>query len=1277
MFIHCHLTELIGLFHILNSLAHQAAETLLVELESSGDDKKQMVYRACRKEGPVSYPLKVSLSELASPSLLDRVQNRPDVECNIRQLRKQRTMERGNAVYIPPQAKASLEADDDARFPLMEKVKEFLDSDQKVFLLLGDSGSGKSTFNRELEHELWQSYKNRTGRIPLHIHLPAIDKPEHDMIVKQLRKADFSDHQILEMKHYRKFILICDGYDECQQTHNLYTNNRLNQAGEWDAQMVISCRTEYLGSDHYDRFQPVDRNQQSDSSLFQEAVLTPFSIDQVEAYIQQYVVLHNPMWQSDDYRQALKLIPSLRDLVRNPFLMALSLEVLPRMVDHGHLSKARVTRVGLYDHFVEQWLERSKKRIGEKDLTQQARAAFESLCAEGFVPNGIEYLKKLAVAIYKEQGGHPVIQYSRLVHEGSWKDAFFSQEDRKLLREACPLTQSGNQHRFIHRSLLEYAFARAIYDPLDGRKIPEPVKVRPRTVSPTMSFDMLDLHKEKDAGVEPAPDWYSPLVGGIIVNNHSVLQFLEERVQQEPAFKSQLLNYIELSKKDKKWREAAANAITILVRAGEQFIGADLKNIRIPEADLSYGVFDSAQLQNADLRGVILRGVWLRQADLSGAQMKNVQFGEIPYRTEDRRVRSCAYSPDGKSIAVGFFDGNISVYLTSTWERTRMLSGHSDMVRRVVFSSKGDQIASASYDTTVRLWDVDTGTQLHALQGHKSIVYGVAFSPKGDLVASGAADMTVRIWDVASGSCRKVLPGHGGNVYCVAYSPSGNQIASCSEDHTVRLWNLETEECSRILSGHSDNVFEIAYSPHGDQIASASKDKTIQIWDVETGDCRRILNEHTSDVCSVVYSPKGDQVASSSLDATVRIWDVETGTCRHTLTGHRKPVYIVSYSPKGDKVASGSDDKTLRLWDASTGASRLVSSGHSAAVVTIKCSPTKDMIASGSMDNTIRLWDIEAGDCRRTLTGHSATVFCVAYSPLGDRIVSGSENHSVRLWRVDSGECQQLTGHAGSVFSVAFSPDGDTVASASNDNTVRLWAADTGDCSRILIGHTDGVTSVVYASDGRQIATGSKDCTVRLWDVDTGESTMVLKGHENWVRHAIYSPQGQQLASSSDDRTVRLWDLVSGQCRFVLTGHGGRVMAITYSADGMLLASGSWDKTVRLWDASSGEFRTAVQNYPDVVSCVAWCATSDANYLVAGCKDGSVHKWQVVEKEDHCRVQLQWSVSTGPLTVTGASIEGVCGLTQLDKRLLRQRGATGEPEMYEDGGMVHVDRNDM
>ncbi|KAF9343275.1 hypothetical protein BGX34_006975, partial [Mortierella sp. NVP85] len=214
-----------------------AAEALLRNLEADGDIKKRALYRACRDNGPAAYPLKVTLPELASPSLLDRVQNRPDVEGHLRILKRQRTNGRDNAVYVQPQAKPNMQAADYTRFPLMDKVNEFLGSNQKVFLLLGDSGAGKSTFSRELEFNLWQSYANKTDRIPLYINLPAIDKPELDLIAKQLRRDEFTELQIREMKHYRKFVLICDGYDESQQSRNLYMSNRLNQDGEWDVQM--------------------------------------------------------------------------------------------------------------------------------------------------------------------------------------------------------------------------------------------------------------------------------------------------------------------------------------------------------------------------------------------------------------------------------------------------------------------------------------------------------------------------------------------------------------------------------------------------------------------------------------------------------------------------------------------------------------------------------------------------------------------------------------------------------------------------------------------------------------------------------------------------------------------------------------------------------------------------------------------------------------------------------------------------------------------------------
>jgi WD40 repeat protein len=1112
-------------------------------------------------------------------------------------------------VYIPPQAKSSLQAPDEYRFPLMEKVKEFLYSDQMVFLLVGDSGSGKSSFSLELECHLWQTYKEG-DIIPLHINLPAISKPEHDMIAKQLRKAEFTEPQIRELKLHRKFVLICDGYDESQQTHNLYTSNRLNQVGEWYAKMVISCRSENLGVDYRDRFQPGDRNHHSDTSLLREAVITPFSMDQVQDYITQYVSVHRPLWEANEYKQALDLIPSLKDLVKNPFLMSLSLEVLPRMVDPGEdLSTTHVTRMALYDQFIEHWLERGKKRVGERNLGPQARAAFESLIDEGFTRNGIDYLKRLCVAIYKEQDGQPIVTYSRYKDENTWKAEFFSREEEKqILREACPLVQKGNQHRFIHRSLLEYGVALAIFDPQDlkGRLAQGSTLGRRRSVNSIISFDGYNTVEEisaiVDQGIEPSLD--SPLAWKRFMNDPSVLHFLEERLQQEPMFKRLLLDYIERSKEDKKWLTAASNAITILVGAGVQFNNADLRGIRIPFADLSYGMFDSAHLQGADLRHVDLRGAWLRKANLSDTQMTGVQFGELPFLKHDIEVSLCMYSPDGKTFAVGLDNGIIKVYTTSDWWTLCTLEGHRGRVTDMAFSPDSVRIASRSSDHTVRLWDLRTGMCIHTLNGYDDSFEGVAYSPQGDQIAS-ASNEAIKVWDVESGECHDICIGHTRKVLGIIYSPRGGQVASRSEDSTVRIWDVETGECRHVLKGHKYSITSLAYSPQGDQLASASYDDTLRLWDVASGECLHNLRGH-SYILSVLYSPNGNQVASTSADASLWLWDTYRGVCLHILEGHTDWVRTAVYSPEGDLIVSASDDRTLRLWDSTTGVCRQTLLGHSSEVLNVVISPKGDQVASSSNGMTVRLWDVGAGTSRYISSGHIDTVLGLNCSPRGDNVATCSSDMTVRLWDVETGECRQvLRGHSGGVISVVYSPQGYQIATGSCDRTVRLWDVATGACTHILEGHSKKITTIAYSPRGDQLASGG-DSTVRLWDVESGECYHILV-HSTRVHGIVYSPNGSLIATFVRGSAIWIWDIETGDCSYTLTGHSDMVLSIAYAPQGDHVVSAGIDTMVRIWDVGTGDCRHILIGHNVPVTSVVYSPRGDQ--IISGGSDGDMKLW--------------------------------------------------------------------
>ncbi|KAG0207760.1 hypothetical protein BGX33_006654 [Mortierella sp. NVP41] len=425
----------------------------------------------------VPFPSSVLFALPTITSLLDKAAEVPSIEKDLQRLRTQRLKEHHQAVYISPQAKATLKASDDDSFPLMDKVKDFLKSERQVFLVLGDSGSGKSTFNRQLERVLMEAYA-QGGHVPLLINLPAIRNPETELISEHLKTLNFTDNDIREMKRDRHFIIICDGYDESRLSINLHTSNLLNRPGQWSAKMIVSCRSTHARRDYLDRFQPqpIDRYSPPTCHLLQEAVIVPFSNNQIRDYVKQFVrdtEVHKlfgnrPIWSVEEYMDTLAQIPNLLQLVTNPFLLTLSLRSLPDIVkDNLDPSTIKMTRLRLYDNFINQWLEINRQRLTSMKHDTATKVALEELIDGGFKEIAIDFLQDLAAAIYKEQDGQSIVKYVHRLDKETWKAKFFGPDlDISLLRESSPLTCKEHLHQFIHRSLLEYFYSHQVFRPV-------------------------------------------------------------------------------------------------------------------------------------------------------------------------------------------------------------------------------------------------------------------------------------------------------------------------------------------------------------------------------------------------------------------------------------------------------------------------------------------------------------------------------------------------------------------------------------------------------------------------------------------------------------------------------------------------------------------------------------------------------------------------------------------------------------------------------------------
>lgn len=242
-------------------------------------------------------------------------------------------------------------------------------------------------------------------------------------------------------------------------------------------------------------------------------------------------------------------------------------------------------------------------------------------------------------------------------------------------------------------------------------------------------------------------------------------------------------------------------------------------------------------------------------------------------------VDSLAFSPDGTAIALPgefvFPPQPIRLWHVASGEAGLAFKAEDILnVSGLAFSPNGKTLASGDWDGKVYLWDATTGLVLQTLSGHSDMITSLAFSPDGTLLASGSLDKTVRIWD-STGQLLRTLSDHTDSVNNVAFSPDGKILASGSDDNSVILTEVATGQTVARLSGE-DHITAVAFSPDG-RIVALSDVSTIKLWDWAANEILSTLSGHTKAIKSLLFLPDGQTLVSGSIDTTIKLWEIETG----------------------------------------------------------------------------------------------------------------------------------------------------------------------------------------------------------------------------------------------------------------------------------------------------------------------------------------------------------------------------------------------------------------
>jgi WD40 repeat protein len=192
-------------------------------------------------------------------------------------------------------------------------------------------------------------------------------------------------------------------------------------------------------------------------------------------------------------------------------------------------------------------------------------------------------------------------------------------------------------------------------------------------------------------------------------------------------------------------------------------------------------------------------------------------------------VRAVAFSPTGGLVATAGDNSEVRLWgFPSEAPRATCVSqaGHANCL---AFSPDGRTLAVGRFDHgfAVNLWDPSTAGRRGRLTDPDSTpaakpageanlsVAAVTFSADDATLAAGCSDGAIRLWDTASGDLRQTFSGHVGAVSRLAFAPDGRTLASLGEDNVLNLWHLATGQRLFSLDTRAQELHGLAFSRDG------------------------------------------------------------------------------------------------------------------------------------------------------------------------------------------------------------------------------------------------------------------------------------------------------------------------------------------------------------------------------------------------------------------------------------------------------------------------------
>lgn len=646
---------------------------------------------------------------------------------------------------------------------------------------------------------------------------------------------------------------------------------------------------------------------------------------------------------------------------------------------------------------------------------------------------------------------------------------------------------------------------------------------------------------------------------------------------------------------------------------------------------------------------------------------EKLQFAGHPAHTS-----SIGYSPDGRHIITGSWDGTVRLWDASTGIEQKRLVETGPVVG-VTFSHDGEriftQVAASTLDFHGRyfqeghVWDLEHSKIKAVFPSPGGILLWHLMEKKQKMWTAGT-DATIRLWDVNNGNeiRRTTLPTEE---KAKDIHPDGNFIATVhsSEKEKVIIRVLPSGKKQAVLE-HEKPVGRIVFSPDGTTLVSeTSGKKELWVWDLKASKILcRIANPEDVDKVQKIQSwsvnTDGSLLSTSDMHGVVHVWNPyngkRTSELQHPRQASQKGFFILAsaFSGDGKRIITQSGHSII-VWDPISG-QQFGSVNIDSDLLNIETSADGQMFRTFDKGG-IKIWDTINCKLKNAFELNIGLFGSYSSFSLDSRYVYASVGNKFHIWNLETG--QQITriknsgdiiglpeilsdidllitknsagrisgrflstgkqkysiGHTAATKRIDLKLEADIAVSVNGD---MAEAYDLGNGTKLAtFSYQDGGVAYQLSPDGTKLVTspevGDDEQLIDVWDAGSGNRLSTISDQAELSDIFAFSSKGDKLAIPDRDGGVHVWDTENFK-KLLKLQINSRVGQVRFSPDDRLLAIDTGEHQFQVWDWEAG---SRIIQIPHADGIDNFIFSNDSNQLITKNNKGVIRVWEISKPE--------------------------------------------------------------